>query len=65
MFFEVACSCSASLALDTSKDKEDASWLLINRFINAHTACGLMTPLPDSTQTRTKRYNIETSSEQD
>jgi len=58
MFFEIACSCSASLSLETTKEKEDASWLLINRFINAHVGCGLMTPMPDSSPTQTKRYNI-------
>lgn len=59
MLFDIVCQCSAALSLDMPKEKEDASWLLINRFINAHVGCGLMTPLPDSAPLTTKRHNID------
>jgi hypothetical protein len=57
MFFETMCSCSASLQLDV-EGNEDAAWLLLNRFINAHTTCGFVSPLPDN-EFPTKKFNIK------
>lgn len=58
MFFEMACSCSASLQLDVDSN-EEAAWLLLGRFTSAHTTCGFISPLPDN-EFPTKTLNIKT-----
>jgi len=65
MFFEMMCSCSAAIELDVDKSREDAAWLLVNRFTTAHVDCGFMTPLLEELPNPTKRFNIHTLPEQD
>jgi len=59
MYFEMSCSCSASINLDLGKDKEDAAWLLANRFVNAHAVCGFVSPLNEELPMSTKKYDIK------
>lgn len=42
-FVEMSCACGAQFSLDTEQN-EDAIWMLILRFANAHVECGYMTP---------------------
>jgi hypothetical protein len=59
MFVELVCSCTASITVDLEKNREDAGWLLINRFTNAHIACGLVSPLLEQRESPTKPFNID------
>jgi hypothetical protein len=59
MFVELMCSCSAAITVDLEKGREDAGWLLVNRFTNAHVACGLVSPLLEQHDTPTKPFNID------
>ena len=65
MFFEMVCSCTATLHLDVSKDREEAALLLVNRFTMAHVSCGFMTPLMEQLPTPTKKFNIKTTNDKD
>lgn len=41
---DMSCTCDAAFTIDV-KDNEDAAWLLVWRFANAHAdKCGFMTP---------------------
>lgn len=43
MFVEMTCgACDAHFQVD-AEDNDTAMWLLINRYVNAHVACGYMT----------------------
>ena len=43
MFIEMVCGrCESSLNLDA--EEEDAVWMLVHRFANAHAECGFMVP---------------------
>jgi len=64
MFFEMVCQCTATLQIDAEKSKEEAAWLLVSRFCNAHVACGYITPLYEEMPQDTKRFNIK-ATEQD
>lgn len=65
MFFEMMCSCSASLHLDVGVEREDAALLLVNRFTMAHVTCGFMTPLLEELPSPTKKFNIKTTYDKD
>jgi hypothetical protein len=65
MFFEMSCSCSAALQIEVDSHKEDAAWLLVNRFTVAHVACGYMTPLMEELPNPSKRFNINISQDKD
>lgn len=46
LMVEMNCTCDATFTIDT-KDNEDAAWLLVWRFANAHAEkCGYMTNPP-------------------
>jgi hypothetical protein len=49
----------ASISVDLEKSREDAGWLLVNRFTNAHIACGLVSPLLEQREAPTKPFNID------
>jgi hypothetical protein len=49
----------ASISVDLEKNREDAGWLLVNRFTNAHIECGLVSPLLEQRETPTKPFNID------
>lgn len=40
---EMTCTCSAYLNIDTDTD-DDAAWLMIHRFSQAHVRCGFIMP---------------------
>jgi hypothetical protein len=66
MFFEMICTCSASVHIETDIDENtEASWLLVNRFINAHVKCGYMTPIEEQNPKSTTQLNIKLSPEAD
>ena len=44
MVFDMVCSCGASLNVESDKD-HTLSWLIINRFLEAHVKCGFVTPV--------------------
>ena len=58
MLFEMVCSCGATLHLDVEKTKEEAAWLLVNRFTTAHVSCGFMTPLLEEMPSTKKIIDI-------
>lgn len=54
MYTELACGhCDSSLQVES--EEEDAVWLLIHRFANAHADCGFMTPLADSDESPARK----------
>ena len=65
MFFEMLCSCTATIQLEVDHNKEEAAWLLVNRFTSAHVSCGFMTPLLEELPNPTKRFNINISQDKD
>lgn len=65
MFIEVSCQCSAMIQLEVDKNKEEAAWLMLNRFANAHVQCGFVSPLLEEAPATTKKLNIRTTSEKD
>jgi hypothetical protein len=65
MFFEMVCQCNATLQIDVEKNREEAAWLLVSRFSNAHVACGFITPLYEEMPQETKRFNIKATPDQD
>lgn len=58
MFFEMVCSCSATLQIDAPEDRELAVWLFVTRFSEAHVNCGFMTPVTKDEPETTKRYEV-------
>lgn len=58
MFIELSCSCSAAIQIDVEKSREEAAWLLINRFANAHVSCGFISPLLEEAVIVTSTLNI-------
>lgn len=43
MFVEMVCgSCESSINIDS--EEEDAVWMIVHRFANAHAGCGFMSP---------------------
>jgi hypothetical protein len=65
MFFDMMCSCTAALQLEVDHKKEEAAWLLVNRFTTAHAECGFMTPLLEELPKPTKQFNINISQDRD
>jgi len=65
MFFEMMCSCSASLQIDVDGPREDAAWLLLTRFSEAHVDCGYVTQLVKEKPEITKRFNLNVTPDQD
>ena len=63
MFFEMACSCSASFQIDGAEDRLDAAWLMATRFADSHINCGYMTPVVADEPEKTKRYDINRRTE--
>ncbi len=45
MYFEMMCSCSASIHMDVAEDMQTLGLLFLNRFIESHVNCGFMTPM--------------------
>ena len=47
MIIDMVCVCGAGLVVeaDDDSDQTTAAWMLINRFANAHVACGFVTSL--------------------
>lgn len=60
MFIEVACSCTAAIQFEVDKGKEDAAWLFLNRFANAHVECGFVSPLFEEISNGTVTMQIPT-----
>lgn len=61
MFVELTCgSCDGHFQMDC-EDNDTGVWLLINRFTNAHTVCGYMTPV-ETDETIVKRRVVRTRS---
>jgi hypothetical protein len=58
MFFEMSCQCSATIQLEVDKNKDEAAWLMANRFATAHVECGFVSPLFEEKPTTTKLFNI-------
>jgi len=44
MYFEMMCSCSASIHMDVTEDMDNLGLLIMNRFIESHVKCGFMVP---------------------
>jgi hypothetical protein len=65
MYFDMICSCSASFHIELEVDSEEAVWLLVNRFINAHVECGFMTPIAEQSPTEKQQLNIKITPETD
>ena len=65
MHFEMICSCGASIAINSTKDRDEASWLLCNRFASAHASCGYVTPLKDENPASTKTFNALANPDKD
>lgn len=69
MFAEVTCKCDCSFQVDAGDDADDVTnaWALVNRFADAHVACGYMTPpavvLARRVRTRMVRPTSETDDE--
>lgn len=57
MFVEMMCACGATLQVDGADDT--ATWLWANRFTEAHTECGFMTPVMRDEQEKTTRYELK------
>jgi hypothetical protein len=60
MFVELTCTCQAHFQMD-AEDNDTAVWLLVNRFVNAHTSCSYMTSL-ETDETVSKRRVIRARS---
>jgi hypothetical protein len=44
MFVEMVCgACESSINIDS--EEEDAVWMVVHRFANAHAGCGFMAPV--------------------
>lgn len=59
MFVELVCGCGASFQLDGPDESNTATWLLTNRFSEAHVACGFMTPIAKDAPETTERYTLK------
>jgi hypothetical protein len=57
MFVEMSCNCGATLQLDGFE--ETSTLLMANRFSEAHTVCGYVTPINGDTQDKTSRYELK------
>lgn len=55
MFFEMMCSCTATLSLDVAEDNDTLGWVMIHRFASAHINCGYMTPMTTDEKSETRR----------
>jgi len=58
VYIELSCSCSAAIQIDVEKSREEAAWLFVNRFANAHVSCGFILPLLEELPIGTSTLNI-------